>query len=147
MNLLGGTLGKLNLMTNWGPRDGGGGAVPPLLPPTGFFGLSTESDPANVDIDTLLGMNVEVGSITQITFNPLIAGQFIHLFIPTALEIDTLINLAVPPSGVDEASTYAKVEDVQTRDSVSLDGYTRGPISQAANGTSITYDISFVSGA
>lgn len=122
---------------NMGASLGEGDAAIALVNPM-FAGVSSESDPALVDRSLFLGASTSVGPSTFITVGLLVTGEFIHLFVPTAINALEIFNTGV---GVNELIAYTKVSDAQT----GFDVYSLGPIDEASNGLGINYRLTFES--
>lgn len=136
-------------------QDGGASTAPnvPTTPPTplptiAYFGQSAEPDASLVVFLTGFDFqDISIGPQFDITISPLAQGEFIYFFVPTQFEIDTLNQAVGSGVVVPVLANFAKTENIQTIGTRTYDSYRRGPISQAANGLSISYQATFIAGS
>lgn len=129
----------------------GTSAAIPITPPAAntllYFGQADAVTPGD---NGELGFGSFVpaaGETHRFTFTDLIEGFFLHVRVPTAIEINTLEEVFLGVPNGDVLNLWAKTEDYGTIGGVSYDSYTRGPISEASAGGSIQYEAAFIAGA
>ncbi len=123
----------------------------PIVPPAAntllYFGQADAVTPGD---NGELGFNSFVpaaGETHRFTITDLVAGFYVHIRVPTAIEISTLEEVFLGVPNGDVLGNWTKVEDYGTIGGVSYDSYTRGPIATESAGGSIQYEALFAAGA
>lgn len=141
-----GYMSKMNMGANW--LEGGGSLPPPPAPETQmFFGqraVATPGDGGETGFDQTTPTTAHV---VEVGFVNLLANGFLHIRVPTVLEISEIRQLFLGVPGPDILSDWTKTEDYGLINLVSFDSYTRGPINPEAAGQDIEYQLTFVAGA
>ena len=107
----------------------GGGTNPPAPGQRMYFGLSSEPDPASVDLSTLTRINNHTNP-QLITLGTATQGQYGWIFTESAHDLTTINDTVL---GQDVTDLFTETVNAQTIDSLSFDARRVGPLNAGFN--------------